>query len=351
MVRTKNTICGIDWLLMMGRPKTRRKTNQFHQLPFYRLLSMESEETGDVMDDDIYWAGGAIDGEVCKCLPKHNIHHDDPTSWDKLTTLNIPRHTPILVATGRKISIVSGYDLNPEQHMADDNWKKSGEIYDLDEETLSYLPSSDIEKMEYHYHQHIIEEQVFYSFEEGSMLIVDTSAGSVVVEHGHPSKDNFSFVALQNRRGRVPLGLERCLSAVRSLDTAVACTRPVLLNRILYYFTYDLRLYGYDLDLHKWFRSKSLHPQIYPLRHNHGSYLSVLTLLLPLPNRDLLALTRKQHEAGCFTMASLSVNKNYTSLDVTVKHTQQFRTDYPLFSPFAGKAMHLVQIVELVLAL
>ncbi|KAM3339520.1 hypothetical protein P3S68_029389 [Capsicum galapagoense] len=82
-------------------------------------------------------------------------------------------------------------------------------------------------------------------------------------------------------------------------------------------------------------------------------------------------------------MASLSVNKNNTSLDVTVKHTQQFRTDYPLFSPFAGKDVdpilkiistaleveqcmipckdesnlqrrpnvHLVQIVELALAL
>ncbi|KAM3288695.1 hypothetical protein P3S67_022125 [Capsicum chacoense] len=210
---------------------------------------------------------------------------------------------------------------------------------------LCHLPSSDIERFETHFQPTTVVEddvnQVFYSFEKGSMLIVDTSAGSMMVEHGHPSQDNFSFVTLRNRRGPVPLGLERCHSADRSLDTAVACTRPVLLNQTLYYFTYDLRLYGYDLDLRKWFRSESLHPQIYPLEPNHDSYLSVHTLLLPLPNLDLLALTQEQREAGCFTMASLSVNKNDTSLDVTVKHTQQFRTDYPLFIPIVGKAIRL----------
>ncbi|KAM3288696.1 hypothetical protein P3S67_022126 [Capsicum chacoense] len=239
--------------------------------------------------------------------------------------------------------MVPGYDRNPEDHVGDDNWRKSGEIYDLDEETLAYLPSSDIEKFETHFQPTTVvedadAEQLFYSFEEGSMLIVDTSAGSMVVEHGHPSKPNFSFDALWTRRAHLPPGLECCLSG-QPLDTAVACTRPVFLNRTLYYFTYDLRLYGYDLDQHKWFRSESLHPQIYPLRPNKDSYSFVHTLLLLLPNRDLLALTQDQHEAGCFTMASLSVNKDDTSLDVTVKHTQQFHTDYPLFIPIVGKAM------------
>ncbi|KAF3635604.1 hypothetical protein FXO38_04742 [Capsicum annuum] len=231
------------------------------------------------------------------------------------------------------IAIVAGYDCNHEEHMADDNRKKSGEIYDLDEKTLSYLPSSDIEKFEDHYQPTIVVEddveQVFYSFEDGSMLIMDASVGSMVVEHGHPSKPNFSFDALWTRHGYLPQGFECCLSG-QPLDTAVACTRPVFLNRTLYYFTYDLRLYGYDLDQHKWFRSESLHPQIYPLKPRRNLYSFVHTLLLPLPNRDLLALTQ-EGAAGCFTMASFSVNKDDTSLDVTVKHVQHFRTDYPFF--------------------
>lgn len=123
----------------------------------------------------------------------------------------------------------------------------------------------------------------FNSPVHGSLLILDASTGNIVE---HVNTDcNF---AVRSPLDHFPPGLEHC-EYIDPLTTSVG-RAAVFLKRTFYYFTYELRLYGYDMDLRRWFVSECLANQLHPLKPEPIEPHCLILLLLGLPNGNLLLI-------------------------------------------------------------
>ncbi|XP_060177423.1 uncharacterized protein LOC132607467 [Lycium barbarum] len=214
---------------------------------------------------------------------------------------------------------------------------KCGEIYYLDNQTSEYL-SSDIAHFEHYQpwdaNTTVVEGKtqiVFYSLVQGSMLILDASTGEIVKE-GYPDH----HFALRGERDSLPPGIH---GSFIPLSLAAGSSHAVFHDSTFYYFTYELRLYGYDVHQRRWLLSECLGDKYPQLKPNTVRTDPDFPLLVGLPNGKLLVLIF--HERGVFTMAPLSVRKNDSSLDVEVdvEHIQYFHPHDTSSYPYQGKAM------------
>ncbi|MCD9643218.1 hypothetical protein HAX54_030478 [Datura stramonium] len=253
-----------------------------------------------VIDDDIYWAGGWTIGNggkitVSEDLLKHYIHHPDPSNWEIVSSLTFPVRCPSLLPSKTwdyLRSEIKHFDLFPTYFDA---------TTVVEEEDQEPTPR----------------QIVFYSSVQGSMLIMDAS-NDRIVERGNPD----------------------CNFAVRSPGDQLP-PAAVFLKRTFYYFTYELRLYGYDVDLRRWFISECLANQLHRLKPAPVERDHPVSLLLALPNCNLLLLVPQQR--GEYRLASLYLRKDHatSTLHVTVECTHYFHPHGPYFVPSNGKAIWL----------
>lgn len=146
------------------RQKMKRNNQILSPVALFPKDDLRINGSWTVIDDDIYWAvgwtindGGEI--TVSDHLLKHNTLHPDPSNWEIVSSLSIPRASPFLAAVGRKLAVVAGKDNS--DHNDSNNWRNCGEIYDLDNQTWDYL-LSDIKHFEpfrIHYHATTVVEE------------------------------------------------------------------------------------------------------------------------------------------------------------------------------------------------
>lgn len=179
------------------------------------------------------------------------------------------------------------------------------------------------------------DEILFHSRADGSVLFYDLGSDVYISD-----LDFFGFWPTTDP----PACLKGC-DGLDILHIASQNSSPVLYNDTFYWFTYDLRLFAYDINLETWFRSHSLADILDPLKPPTNPILvsPPISILVGLPNGDLLVIVQEYDgpdDACHLTLASLALSREGNcSLEVSLRFFQPLSVDDPSFVLHDGKAM------------
>lgn len=358
------------WYRMEFENKIKRERVKFERVA--QLDRMEGGAGGGWAvigeDGDIYWVAGSTNyGEGTRIYTnldvfKHKCssNPDQPTAWVKVSSRKIPRVSPFVAAVsgGKKLCVVSGYEhylpkptsdeeaaLSVDDHWNCYDWSKAGEIYDPDTDSWTYLEAPMEPFRDYRPTTAALaldKDEILFNRRGSYGLVLFCDLGKDVYIADPMYFDSWFCEA----ECFPPPGLEDC----DDLDILEMCSRnstPVVLNDTFYWFTYDLRLFGYDMNRQVWFRSPSLAHKLDPLKPPTKPIMVYppTSILLGLPNGELLVIVEEDDVPGTpdaryLTLASLSVVRDGVhTVDVSVSFLQPFSVDDPSFVLCDGKAV------------
>ncbi|XP_059285104.1 uncharacterized protein LOC132038452 [Lycium ferocissimum] len=163
-----------------------------------------------------------------------------------------------------------------------------------------------------------------------SIIFLDLTSAEILRQDDHPS---FSLWGSTD-------GTQNEVSTI--LDYVSGHTTAVFREDTFYWFTYDLQLHGYDINLKTWFRSPSLITEFPPVELDEDPFFPVL---VDLHNGKFLVVINDY--PGRLTIASLVVAKVIagSSLRVSVENVQILSCDDSFFLE-DGRPVMAVQVKE-----
>ncbi|OIT25151.1 hypothetical protein A4A49_32082 [Nicotiana attenuata] len=230
-------------------------------------IAVEYGGSWAVIGEHIYWAGGIKHCEAYFStelyrhkmayssmeLYRHKITSPNPSSWEIVSSSKkLRRNQACVFALDRKIYVLGGKKNSDEAEM-DDYGRFCGEVYDVDTQIWDLCA---------------LNVQDFATFTSCTTVLMKNKEGEAIVLcysilTGHllfynVHEDDFKFEVhphfnIRERPDKIPNGFDENDSG--KLFRVATSVRPVVSNSILYWFTSDLRLYGYDFSEQRWFKS------------------------------------------------------------------------------------------------